>query len=144
MNTKRIKLSKGLFLLNGVTSILIGLLHTYAHFDELVTPAVKSTLDKPLVVMGADSNIWNLWQGMSFMMGHSFVLFGITHLVIGLRLNKDECPPIPFIILMMISCAGAVYTGYYFFGPAQLYGGLFGILCLAISLFLTIKTRNHA
>jgi len=77
MTTKWLKLSKGLFLFNGITTILIGLTHTYAHYAELVSDDIKRTLDKEIVVMGTESNIWDLWQGMSLMMGILLVIVGL-------------------------------------------------------------------
>jgi len=142
------KTARILFIAMAIASILIGVLHQLVHLDELATPALAQSLNFEIPLKGQIggevANAFDLWQGMSLMMGYTLMLFGLTHLVIGLRLSKDECPPIPFIILMIFQCIGSVYTGIHFFGPAQIYGGLFGIICLSISLFLTIKTRNHA
>ena len=142
------KTARILFIAMAVASVLIGVLHLLVHFDELATPALAQSLNVDFPLKGQiggneTANAFDLWQGMSIMMGYTLLLFGLTHLVIGLKLSKEECPPIPFIILMILQCVGSVYTGIHFFGPAQIYGGLFGIICLSISLFITISTRTN-
>ncbi len=141
MNTKRIKISKGLFLFNGVTTILIGMLHTYAHFKELVTPEVNSLLDKALVVMGADSNIWSLWQGMSLMMGMQMVAMGLISVLIIWNLKPGVFPPTNISLVIILMLIFVVYCGINFFGPGQLYGGIAGIIIQSVSILLS-KVKN--
>jgi len=127
MNNNRLKISKGLFLLNGITSVFIGLTHTYAHYAELISSEIQSLLDKDLVVMGTPSNIWNLWQGMSLMMGVLLIIVGLMSILIIVNLDKGLSPPINISIVIILMLVMVVYSGINFFGDAQIYGGAFGI-----------------
>jgi len=143
MTTKWLKLSKGLFLFNGITSILIGLTHTYAHYAELVSDDIKRTLDKEIVVMGTESNIWDLWQGMSLMMGILLIIVGLIMTMTILNLKKIESPPINISLIFILMLITVVYSGINYFGTAQIYGGIFGIIVQSASiLFSKLGSRT--
>lgn len=141
MKTKRLKLSKGLFLLNGITSILIGLAHTYAHYDELVTNQINQWLDKDIVVTGIQSNIWDLWQGMSLMMGILLIIVGLISVCVIWNLKKGEYPPMNISLVIILMLIAVVYSGVNYFGDAQLYGGIAGIIIQSTSIILS-KLKN--
>lgn len=142
MTTKWLKLSKGLFLFNGITTILIGLTHTYAHYAELVSDDIKRTLDKEIVVMGTESNIWDLWQGMSLMMGILLVIVGLIMIMTILNLKKTEYPPINISLIFILMLITVVYSGINYFGAAQVYGGIFGIIVQSASILFSKLGRN--
>lgn len=143
MTPKWLKLSKGLFLLNGIISILIGVTHTYAHYAELVSDDIRRRLDKEIVVMGSDSNIWDLWQGMSLMMGILLIIVGLMMVMIILNLKKTEYPPTNISIVFILMLITVVYSGINYFGSAQIYGGIFGIIVQSASiLFARIGSKK--
>lgn len=134
MKVNPLKLSKGLFVLNGITSIFIGLTHTYAHYSELVSNEINTLLDKEIVVMGTDSNIWLLWQGMSLMMGILLIIVGAISLAVIWNLKKGEFPPVNISIIIILMLIAVVYSGVNYFGEAQLYGGIAGIVIQSASI----------
>jgi len=141
MSNKRLLISKGLFVLNGVTSIVIGLTHTYAHYTELITSEINQLLDKKIVVTGIESNIWNLWQGMSLMMGILLIIVGLISVSIIWNLKKGDFPPINISIIIILMLLCVVYSGVNYFGEAKVYGGVVGIIVQATSILLT-KVKN--
>lgn len=134
MNSKALILSKALFALNGIISIFIGLAHTYAHYTELVTSEINGWLDKDIIVTGVKSNIWHLWQGMSLMMGILLIIIGLISLAVIFNLNKDDFPPVNISIIIILMLIAVIYSGVNFFGSAQVYGGIFGIVVQTASI----------
>ncbi len=133
------KIAKGLYLINSITSIFIGLLHTNAHFTELVTEQLKEKLNHPIVVTGVESNIWDLWQGMSFMMGILLIIVGLLHLVILKGVDEKSYPPIGGSLVMILMLLFVIYSGFSFFGSMQIYGGSTGLILQTICLILSIR-----
>ncbi len=132
-------IAKALYLVNSITSIFIGLLHTYAHFTELVTEEVKGQINYPIVVSGTQSNIWDLWQGMSFMMGILLIIVGLLHLLILKGVDEKSFPPVGGSLLMILMLLFVIYAGFSFFGSMQIYGGSAGLILQIICLILSIR-----
>ena len=136
-----IKLAKISYGINGATCVFIGILHTVAHYSDLDTPHIKALLNPPIVVSGTASNIWDLWLGMSLMMGYLLMIIGMLHLSILIKTRKNSYPPLEASIIMILMLLGVIYTGYYFFGSWQIYGGITGIFLQSICLSLTILKK---
>lgn len=136
------KLAKILYGMNSVTCIFIGLLHTYAHYTDLITADVKKLLNHDIVVTRQASNIWDLWQGMSLMMGFLLIIVGLLHLLIISRLKNEDYPPIGASVIMILMLVGVIYSGVYFFGALQVYGGIGGISLQSICLVLSIMKKH--
>ncbi len=135
----KIKTAKALYLFNSITSIFIGLMHTYVHFDELVSDPIKEQINIPLMVAGQESNIWELWQGMSFMMGILLIIVGLLHLFILSGVGKKDFPPIGGSLIMILMLLFVIYSGVKFFGNMQIYGGSAGLILQTICLILSIR-----
>lgn len=133
------KLAKVLYGMNGVTCIFIGVLHTIAHYSELLTEDIKTRLDHKIVVTGLESNIWDLWQGMSLMMGYFIIVIGVLHLFIISQIQKNNYPPIGASIIMILMLLGVIYAGLNFFSIWQVYGGIMGIALQTTCLVISIK-----
>jgi len=123
-----IKTAKVLYGINGITNVFIGVLHTMAHYSDLVTPLIEEKLNFTATVSGIESNVYNLWQGMSLMMGLLLITVGALHLLILFRLPKNQYPPIGASIIMILMLFAVIYAGYNFFGAWQVYGGIMGIV----------------
>jgi len=136
-----IKLAKILYGINSITCIFIGLLHTKAHFSDLVSDKIHKILDHNIVVTGIESNIWDLWQGMSLMMGFLLIIIGLLNLLIIFRLDKHTFPPIGASLIMILMLIGVIYSGLNFFGDWQVYGGIAGTVLQSICLFLSIAKK---
>lgn len=135
------KLAKTLYTINSITCIFIGLMHTNAHFQDLVTAEVAGLLNHEIVVSGINSNIYDLWQGMSLMMGLLLIIIGLLHLLIIRRLEGNEYPPIEGSLIMILMLDFVIYTGYYFFSSWQVYGGVVGIIIQSICMVLTFRKK---
>jgi len=99
---------------------------------------VKNLINHKIVVSGIDSNIWNLWQGMSLMMGYLLIIIGLLHILILIRTEKGEYPPVGGSIIMILMLFGVIYTGHNFFGAWQVSGAIVGITLQSICLVLSI------
>lgn len=127
------KLSRVLYGIIGVVfPVFIGLLHMFAHVQDLVTPAVKSQLENvDLSILGQPQAAWNSWGVMSVMMGMSFIVIGIFNLHIVRILKSDEYPPTLAILAMLVYLLSVIYVGSTFAAIPQFYGGIFGLVLLA-------------
>jgi len=135
------KLAKILYGMNSVTCIFIGTLHTIVHYSDLVTDEIKERLDFSASVSGMETSIWDLWQGMSLMMGYLLIIIGLLNLSIIARLDKDSYPPISASVILIIMLAGVIYAGVHYFSAWQVYGGAIGILLQSICLILSIRNK---
>jgi len=135
------KIAKIAYCINGITCVFIGVLHTIAHYTDLKTESVKKLLNHEIIVSGTNSNIWDLWQGMSLMMGFLLIIIGMLHLLILTSIKKNDYPPLGISLIMIFMLLGVIYTGYNFFGAWQVSGGIAGIILQSICLTLTILKR---
>lgn len=127
------------FIFGVIMPILIGGLHTFVHFKELITPEVQELLRHEIPLMGGSESLWNTWGLMSFMMGTSFIIIGLLNLTIFLRLDKREFPPIGAILSMMTYLGFVVYAGNQFNAMPQFYGGVFGLIMMTLCLVLSLR-----
>ena len=134
-------LAKALYGINSITCIFIGVLHTIVHFQDLVTDEVRTTLDQSILVSGTESNIWNLWQGMSLMLGYLLIIIGLLHLFILFKTKKEAYPPIGGSLIMILMLSGVIYVGYYYFGSWQVEGGIGGIIVQSLCIILTLRNK---
>ncbi len=134
------KITKNLFRVFGVIfPILIGALHTFAHFTDLIKPEVKEMLSKEIIILGESQLVWNAWGVMSVMMGMSFITIGLINISVLNKLKQNEHPPILAIIAMFIYQISVVYVGFEFDAANQFYGGIFGLILTTICAFLSLK-----
>ena len=125
------RLSKILYIVVGCFfPIIIGALHTFVHFSDLVTPEVKDLLKTKIIVLGKQQFIWNTWGIVSFMMGMSFIVIGLLNISFIRKLSKEDSPPISAVLAMIIYFTSVTYVGYEFNGVFQFYGGIFGLLVI--------------
>ena len=123
-------------------TIFIGLLHTYAHFTDLVTPEVQEHLDKTLIIMGNEETYYSAWGVMSVMMGTAFVVIGLLNLTIFQMMKKEDYPPIFALVSMLFYLVCVIYVGHTFDAAEQFYGGLFGLVMTTIAIFLTLRGKS--
>lgn len=133
------KLAKILYTINSTTCIFIGLLHTHAHYKELVTNELKNLMDHEIVVTGIATNVFQLWQGMSLMMGLLLIIIGLSHLLILKELTKEQYPPVGGSMIMILMLIFVMFAGYHYFGGWQVYGGGAGLVVQSICLILSIR-----
>jgi len=135
------KLARVLYGMNSITCIFIGVLHTYAHYNELATDVIKELLNHNITVTGQEANIWQLWQGMSIMMGVLLIFVGLLHLLLLSKVKRENYPSIGGSILMILMLLSIMYVWNLHEGPWQVYGGAFGILLQSVCLGFSIRNR---
>lgn len=134
-----------IYLLIGIIfPILIGVLHTIVHFQDLTTPEVRAVLSESIIIMSEEQILWNTWGLMSFMMGISFIIIGLLNINLILKNGWHNYPSVLGILIMLIYLTCVIYISYTFQVLPQFYGGLFGLLLGFICLFITIfhKQKN--
>jgi len=136
------KVARGIYWYNGIAFLFVGALHTFTHYQQLLTPSLKTMMDHGLKVNGESSNVWELWQGMSLMMGLSFIIIGLFNLSTILNIARENYPPINTTLTMILMCLFVTYSGYHFFSPIILGGGVFGLLLQIVCLFILLKNRK--
>lgn len=138
------KLSKHLYFLVGIVfPIFIGLLHLFAHFKYLVTPSVQKALNQPILIFNEEQIMYNTWGVMSVMMGTAFITIGLLNIVILKQAKDKNHPPVFALIGMLFYLITVVYIGITFNAKPQLYGSIFGIICIMISFGLIFSNKNQ-
>lgn len=135
-------LAKVLYGANGIACMFIGLLHILVHFQDLITDEVRTSLDQEILVSGNPANIWKLWQGMSMMMGYLLIVIGIFNVYILFKLKPNENPSVGVSLILMLMLIGVMYTGYFFFGSWQIYGGGAGFLLQSLCLYISLTHKE--
>lgn len=126
-----------------VMPILTGVLHTFAHFKDLVKPEAKQLLSGELIILDDPTPIYNAWGLMSFMMGASFVVIGFLNFSIIRNMGKTDDLPLSGILAMCIYLLCVIYAGTVFNASTQLYGSIVGLIFLSICFFLTISSKEN-
>ena len=135
------KLVRILFTIIGVIMpIFIGLLHTYAHFTDLINPEVQSHLQQEIMVTGQTQIMWNTWGVMSVMMGISFIVIGLLNISIIRNTNKNSQFPTLPIFAMIFYLSAVIYVGLTFNADMQLYGGIAGMMLTIVCLITNLKS----
>lgn len=124
-----------------VSPILVGILHMSVHFKELIIPQVENYLQKPIVIMGEDTPIWNAWGVMSVMMGMSFIVIGLLNLATLIKIGENENFPTLSLLGMILYTCSVIYVGHTFNATEQFYGGITGLAMLLICLASNFLNR---
>lgn len=140
-----IKTARILFVIFGtVMPILIGALHTFVHFKELLTPEIFEHLSTSFPINGRPTPLWNAWGLISFMMGASFIIIGLLNWTAFRQIPKHTTPPVSnsFIMLLYLICV--IYAAHTFHAPEQFYGSIVGFILMSVTIFLSLKSKSNA
>ena len=136
------KFARFLFIPFGILMpIFIGILHSYAHFKDLIKPNVQEYLTKEIEILGEIQNMWHTWAIVSLMMGISFIVIGLLNLSILKTVPKNKPLPISAVISMILYLSAVIYVGHTYDGAMQFYGGIAGMLMALLCLGATIKSK---
>ena len=107
MNSKKVllytRIARVLYFIVGCfLPILIGGLHLFVHFQELVKPEVFKLLQKEVFILGKIQPLWNTWGITSFMMGASFIVIGIINVGFNFKSKKNELLAFHCFLAMMV------------------------------------------
>ncbi len=121
--------------------ILVGLIHTWAHFGFVMVPELEDFLQKKILVIEETQKLWNILGVVSFMMGASFITIGILNISLLKNLEKSKNVPELSIIAMIVYLFAVLYVGIEFEAGKQFYGGIFGLILATTCLILTLKIK---
>ena len=71
------------------------------------------------------------------MMGILLIIIGLISLAVIFNLNKGDFPPVNISIIIILMLIAVIYSGVNFFGSAQVYGGIFGIVVQTASIVIS-------
>ncbi|MEM1127746.1 MAG: hypothetical protein AAGI71_13925 [Bacteroidota bacterium] len=136
------QISRVLYVVFGILAPCgIGGLHLLVHVQDLTTPAVQELLAHPIAVAGAMQLAWHTWGVMSVMMGASFIIIGLLNVQLFRALPRHRAPSVPMVLVMMGYLACVVYVGYAYEAVPQRYGGIVGLIALAVALGPHLRPR---
>lgn len=124
----------------GIGFVFIGILHLHAHYTQLINEQTANMMAQEVPEMGV--SYYQLYIGMSFMMGVCFIVIGLLNIFLAKTIEKDAYPSIATTIPMIILMSSVAYCGYNFFGPMQLYSGAIMSGLLIITLFFSLTNKS--
>ena len=134
MNPKRNQFIRIVFLVTACRiPVIIGLMHLYVHFKELMHPGLRPFLMEEVTIATQKQPLWNTWGMTSYMMGISFIIIGLLNTIVLNRIPKKGTPSPWFLTLILCYYLNVLYAGITFEQNFQTYGG---ILCS--SLLITV------
>ncbi|MCH2093714.1 MAG: hypothetical protein MK160_01195 [Rhodobacteraceae bacterium] len=132
-----IRLSRRTFAAGSIAFIVIGIMHTYVHFAELAGDDLRARFlgIGPVALQGSAVSAWDLFQGISLLMGFFSTALGLILLAILIQVPRTHVPHwfislTTCVILLAISIVGALFLSNF-----QLIGGLIGILCFGLPAY---------
>lgn len=127
------KLGRRAYLVGSVGFVVVGLLHTVTHLLELTGPELEQRFNElgDIEVSGTIATSWDLFQGVSSLMGLFSIALGLVSLN---AINASGGrPPIGVCLANITMLAAIAAVGVAHLGPLQLYGGIFGITMFALA-----------
>lgn len=134
------KLASRTYRVGSIGFIAIGALHTYAHLSELAGDELKERFDDmgTILVQGTDAAAWDLFQGISLLMGFFSVILGVANLAAQRAAGR---PPVGVSLANMAMLASIAVIGMLYLGPLQVYGGMFGIAMFAMPVIAALRAN---
>ena len=137
-----VQLGRITFLIGAIAFIFIGAMHSFVHLTELAGPELQARFDAmgPVLLQGNDERAWDLFQGLSLLMGFFSMAFGVA-LIGALMQTPKTMMPHPLICLSALALlVGIASIGALYLSNFQVFGGLAGIVCFAIPLVARIRS----
>lgn len=117
--------------------IFIGAMHSYVHFTQMSGEELKLAFDAIGIVnvAGDQAAAWNLWQGLSILMGFFSIALGAVNLAALYAHPKTTFPSITICAINILMLCVVFFTGYIYLGPIQMFGAPAGWLMFGFSAF---------
>lgn len=127
------KFGRRTYVVGSIGFVFVGALHTVVHFAELAGAGLEQRFDElgDIEVNGTIARSWDLFQGVSWLMGLFSIALGLASLS-ALRAARGR-PPLGVCLTNMAMLAAIVVVGVAHLGALQIYGGLFGMTMFAIA-----------
>lgn len=129
-----------------ILPIIIGSMHLFVHFDELVSDQIRKHLLTEVTIVSKAQPLWNTWGMTSLMMGVSFIIIGVLNSIVFIGLPKKNHPSVSLLTIGFFYYLAVFYAGIEFQQNFQIYGGFIcGILLLsALILAGVIRRKSRA
>ena len=132
-----IRLSRMTFAAGSIACIVIGILHTYVHFAELAGDDLRARFlgIGPVALQGSAVSAWDLFQGISLLMGFFSAAVGLILLAILFQIPRTQVPHWSISLTTCIMLLAISIIGTLFLSNFQLIGGLLGVLCFGLPAY---------
>jgi len=136
------KLARRTYRIGSFGFIGIGALHTYAHVTELAGEELKGRFDEmgTILVQGTDAASWDLFQGVSLLMGFFSIVLGFANLAAERAAGR---PPAGVSLVNIAMLVSVMIVGVLYLGALQVYGSMFGITMFAIPVLAAWRSARR-
>lgn len=126
-------IARRLFAIGSLAFIAIGTLHTAVHLTQMSGPVLAAAMADIGELEGVGATVWNLWQGLSLLMGLFSIALGCANLA-SLRGTPGVFPN-PWLCLVNVGMLGCItLVGILYLGPIQAVGGPIGMVLFALPI----------
>ena len=142
----RMRLARRAFIAGSIGFVFIGGLHTVVHLIDLAGPELEARFQRlgTIDVSGESVRSWDLFQGISLLMGLFSMTIGLIDLGALRSTGPDQLPPVPVAVANITMLMAIIAVGAAYLGPLQVYGGLFGIACFGVGPATVASNRWFA
>ena len=129
-----ISLARLTFFIGAVTFVFIGALHTYVHLSELAGPGLARRFEAigPVALQGDEVSAWDLFQGVSLLMGFFSAALGLVLLAALKSAPKGTLPDAAISAVVMVLLGAITAIDALYLSSFQVVGGLVGILLFSL------------
>lgn len=140
------KIARLTFAVGSIAFIFIGLLHSYVHFTELAGADLQLRFQEIglVALQGNTKNVWDLFQGVSILMGFFSIAFGSALLGVLGGVSKSAVPNAFVCLSAIVLLLGIAIVGGLYLSSFQVIGGIAGTICFGIPLFVRINARKSS
>lgn len=133
---------RGLFIAGSLVFIAVGLTHTATQFTTLSGETVRTAYRAggPIALNTGDIDGWDLFAGVSVLMGLYAIALGVANLV-ALRAadRADGLPPAGTCAVNLAMLVAIGLVGIAYLGPLQIVGGLVGLVLFGVPLVRVLR-----
>lgn len=136
-----VKLGRITFLVGAIAFVFIGAMHSFVHLTELSGADLAERFDAigPVLLQGKEERAWDLFQGLSLLMGFFSIAFGIALIGSLWQTQADTVPHALISLSALILLASIIAVGALYLSSFQVYGGLAGLVCFGIPLLAKVR-----
>ncbi len=138
--------SRTAFIVGALAFLAIGALHTQVHFAGLSGTGLATRFRAigPVALGGDEVSPWDLFQGVSLLMGFFSAALGLVLIGIWAEYRRGITPhPLvsAAVIVQLVAIAG---VGVLYLSNFQTVGGTIGVALFPVPLWDSMKTRRAA
>lgn len=130
----------------GLAFIGIGLMHPFVHINELSGPDLRTRFDSigPIALQGNQERAWDLFQGISLLMGVFSMTIGALLLVVLRATPKGQVPSAGVSLITIVTLFAVLWVGAVYLSALQVVGGGTGALLLLLPLVHSLRPQRQS